>query len=216
MRMRRFIFALLVLLTAPVLMGASHPAPPHRPALDDADRTVLDAISAHLNELATVKGEFMQINPDGSTSEGIFFISKPGKMRFEYKPPTPTLIVADGRTVAIANTKLNTVDRYPLSETPLGLVLSTDVDLKNDTALVSIERQQGTIVIGARTNANISRANISLVFSDPGYELRQWTVIDNQGLTTTVALRDLVAGAALPPSLFVLPDRNPFARRSQE
>lgn len=214
--MRRSVFALLVLLAAPMLMGASHPAPPHRPALDDADRATLDAISARLNELATVKGEFTQINPDGSTSEGTFFISKPGKMRFEYKPPTPTLIVADGKTVAVANTKLNTVDRYPLSETPLGLVLGNEVDLKNDTAVVDVEHQQGSIVVGARTNANMSRANISLVFSDPGYELRQWTVIDNQGLTTTVALRDLVAGAPLSPSLFLLPDRNPFARHSQE
>lgn len=214
--MRRSVFALLVLLAAPMLMGASHPAPPHRPALDDADRATLDAISARLNELATVKGEFTQINPDGSTSEGTFFISKPGKMRFEYKPPTPTLIVADGKTVAVANTKLNTVDRYPLSETPLGLVLGNEVDLKNDTAVVDVEHQQGSIVVGARTNANMSRANISLVFSDPGYELRQWTVIDNQGLTTTVALRDLVAGAPLSPSLFLLPDRNPFARHTQE
>lgn len=214
--MRRSVFALLVLLAVPMLMGASHPAPPHRPALDDADRATLDAISARLNELATVKGEFTQINPDGSTSEGTFFISKPGKMRFEYKPPTPTLIVADGKTVAVANTKLNTVDRYPLSETPLGLVLGNEVDLKNDTAVVDVEHQQGSIVVGARTNANMSRANISLVFSDPGYELRQWTVIDNQGLTTTVALRDLVAGAPLSPSLFLLPDRNPFARHSQE
>ncbi|HVE04419.1 MAG TPA: outer-membrane lipoprotein carrier protein LolA [Rhizomicrobium sp.] len=214
--MRRSVFALLVLLAAPMLTGASHPAPPHRPALDDADRATLDAISARLNELATVKGEFTQINPDGSTSEGTFFISKPGKMRFEYKPPTPTLIVADGKTVAVANTKLNTVDRYPLSETPLGLVLGNEVDLKNDTAVVDVEHQQGSIVVGARTNANMSRANISLVFSDPGYELRQWTVIDNQGLTTTVALRDLVAGAPLSPSLFLLPDRNPFARHTQE
>jgi len=214
--MRRSVFALLVLLAAPMLTGASHPAPPHRPALDDADRATLDAISARLNELATVKGEFTQINPDVSTSEGTFFISKPGKMRFEYKPPTPTLIVADGKTVAVANTKLNTVDRYPLSETPLGLVLGNEVDLKNDTAVVDVEHQQGSIVVGARTNANMSSANISLVFSDPGYELRQWTVIDNQGLTTTVALRDLVAGAPLSPSLFLLPDRNPFARHTQE
>ncbi len=214
--MRHFALVLLVLLAAPVLAGAGHPAPPQRLSLGDADRALLDAISARLNELATVKGEFTQINPDGSTSEGTFFIAKPGKMRFEYKPPTPTLIVADGRTVAVANTKLNTVDRYPLSQTPLGLVLGNDVDLKNDTALVSVAHQQGAIVIGARSNANMSHANISLVFSDPGYELRQWTVIDNQGLTTTVALRDLVADAAVSPSLFVLPDRNPFARRTRE
>ena len=214
--MRRFVLPLLALLASPILLGAGHPAPPHRPLLDDSDRAALDAISARLNGVATLKGDFVQINPDGNISQGAFYISKPGKMRFEYQPPTPTLIVADGRTVAVANTRLNTVDRYPLSETPLGLVLGNDVDLKNSIALVGVEHQNGSIIISARTNANMNRANISLVFSDPGYELRQWTVIDNQGLTTTVALRDLVAGTTLPPSLFLLPDKNPFARHTQE
>jgi outer membrane lipoprotein-sorting protein len=214
--MRRFAFLLFALLSSPALMGAGHPAPPHQIVLDDSDRALLDVISTRLNDIATLKGDFVQINPDGNISQGAFYISKPGKMRFEYQPPTPTLIVADGRTVAVANTRLNTVDRYPLSETPLGLVLGNDVDLKNSVALVSVEHQKGAIIIGARTNGNMSRANISLVFSDPGYELRQWTVIDNQGLTTTVALRDLVVGATLSPSLFLLPDKNPFARHSQE
>ena len=214
--MRRFVLPLLASLMSPLLMGAGHPAPPHRLVLDDSDRATLDAISARLNGVATLKGEFVQINPDGNISQGAFYISKPGKMRFEYQPPTPTLIVADGRTVAVANTKLNTVDRYPLSETPLGIVLGNDIDLKNSIALVSIARQNGSIVIGARSNANMNRANVSLVFSDPGYELRQWTVVDNQGLTTTVALRDVVAGAPLSPSLFLLPDKNPFARHPQE
>jgi outer membrane lipoprotein-sorting protein len=214
--MRRTVLTFLVFIAAPLLMGAGHPAPAHRLSLSDADRAVLDAISARLNEVVTLKGDFVQVNPDGNLTQGVFYISKPGKMRFEYKPPAPTLIVADGRTVAVANTKLNTVDRYPLSETPLGLVLDNDIDLKNETALVSIEHQAGTIVIGARSNSNMSHANISLVFSDPGYELRQWTVTDNQGLVTTVALRDLEAGAVLAPSLFVLPDKNPFARHTQE
>jgi outer membrane lipoprotein-sorting protein len=214
--MHKFVLAFLVFAAAPLLMGAGHPAPPHRLVLGEADRAVLDAISARLNDVATLKGNFVQVNPDGNLSQGVFYIAKPGKMRFEYQAPTPTLIVADGRTVAVANTKLNTVDRYPLSETPLGLVLGTDIDLRDETALVSVAHEAGTIVIGARSNSNMSRANISLVFSDPGYELRQWTVIDNQGLVTTVALRDLVPGATLSPSLFLLPDKNPFARHTQE
>ena len=212
--MRRFVLPLLAMLVSLLLTGAGQPA--HRLVLDESDRAILDAISARLNGVATLKGDFVKINPDGNISQGAFYISKPGKMRFEYKPPTPTLIVADGRTVAVANTRLNTVDRYPLSDTPLDIVLGTDVDLKNSSALVSIEHQNGSVVIGARSNANMSHANVSLVFSDPGYELRQWTVVDNQGLTTTVALRDVVAGATLSPSLFLLPDKNPFARHPQE
>jgi outer membrane lipoprotein-sorting protein len=214
--MRRFRFALFVLFATPLLEGAGQPAPERHLDLSEADRVALDAISANLNGVATLKGAFVQIDPSGDLDQGAFYISKPGKMRFEYKPPSPTLIVSDGRTIAVANTRLNTVDRYPLSETPLGLVLGNNVDLRHNPALVSVQHEQGSIVIGARTNNGMKRANISLVFSDPGYELRQWTVVDNQGLTTTVALRDLVPGAVLSPSLFLLPDRNPLARHPQE
>ncbi len=214
--MRRFGFALFVLFAAPLLVGAGQPAPERHLDLSEADRAALDVISANLNGVATLKGAFVQIDPSGDVDQGTFYISKPGKMRFEYKPPSPTLIVSDGRTIAVTNTRLNTVDRYPLSETPLGLVLGNNIDLRHNPALVSVQHEQGSIVVGARTNNGMKRANISLVFSDPGYELRQWTVIDNQGLTTTVALRDLVPGAVLSPSLFLLPDRNPFARHTQE
>jgi outer membrane lipoprotein-sorting protein len=126
------------------------------------------------------------------------------------------LIVADGHTVAVANKRLNTVDRYPLSQTPLGLVVGNDIDLRNDPALLSVQHEQGSIILGVRTNNSMSRANISLVFSEPQFELRQWSVIDNQGLTTTVALRNVVPGASLAPSLFMLPDRNRFARHPEE
>lgn len=214
--MRRFVLGLLTLLAAPLLMGAGQPAPQRHLDLSQADRDALDAISLYLNGVTTLKGSFIQIGPNGDVDQGGFYISKPGRMRFEYKPPSPALIVSDGRTIAVANTRLNTVDRYPLSETPLGLVLADNTDLRHNPAIISVQHQQGSIVIGARTNNSMRRANISLVFSEPDYELRQWTVIDNQGLTTTVALRDLVPGPLLSPSLFVLPDVNPFARHRPE
>ena len=214
--MRRLAFALVTLLAAPLLMGGGQPAPPRHLELTDAERTELDAISAYLNGIVTMKGGFIQIEPSGNVDQGKFYISKPGRMRFEYDPPSPTLVVADGHTVAVANKRLNTVDRYPLSETPLGLVVGNDIDLGHDPALLSVQHEQGSIILGIRTNNSMSRANISLVFSEPQYELRQWSVIDNQGLTTTVALRSVVAGATLSPSLFLLPDKNPFARHPQE
>lgn len=214
--MRRIALALLVLFAAPLLMAGGVPAPPRHLELSDTDRAELDAISAYLNGIVTLKGGFIQIEPSGNVDQGSFYIAKPGRMRFVYDPPSPTLIVADGHTVAVANSRLKTVDRYPLSETPLGLVVGNDIDLGHDPALLSIQHEQGSIILGVRTNNSMSRANITLVFSAPQYELRQWSVIDNQGLTTTVALRDVVSGANLPPSLFQLPDRNPFARRPQE
>jgi outer membrane lipoprotein-sorting protein len=214
--MRRLFLALLVAISAPLFMGPGAPPPSRQIQLSPSDAAELDRLSAYLNGISTLKGGFLQIGPNGEESEGTFYISKPGRMRFEYDPPTPTLLVADGRTVAVANTRLNTIDRYPLSDTPLGVILSNDVDVRHDPRLVSVQHQSGEIVLNLRSAPTRARADIALVFSEPEFELRQWTVIDNQGLSTTVALRDLQPGKTLAPSLFILPDKNPFAHKRQD
>ena len=202
--MRRIALALILALSAPVFVAAApRPAP-----MTDADRAELDGISAYLNAMTTLKGGFYQIEPSGNVSEGTFYISKPGKMRFEYKPPNPTLLVSDGSTVAVANRRLATVDRYSLSDTPLRFLLADKIDIRKNPHLKSIAHQQGVIVIAMTTSTTRTKANMALVFSEPDYELRQWTVVDDQGLTTTVALRDVTPGVALAPDLFMLPDKN--------
>ncbi len=205
--MRRFAFALLLAVSAPLLMEAGQPAPQRHLDLSAADRDALDAVSAALNGITTLRGGFYQIEPSGALTEGTFYIAKPGRLRFEYKPPSPTLIVSDGRTVAVANRRLATVDRYPLNDTPLRLIVGNNIDIRHNPQLVSVAHQQGAIVIGMRTSTNRAKANLALVFSEPDYELRQWTVVDDQGLSTTVALRNVVPGTPLAPALFVLPDK---------
>lgn len=215
--MRRFALVLLVALSTPLLMGAGDSVFPsiRTRTMTQADRDELDAISAYLNSIVTLKGGFVQIAPTGDMSEGTFYLSKPGKLRFEYNPPAPILLVADGHNVAVANRQLRTVDTYPLFETPLSLILNKTVDLRHSPQFVSMQHQQGSVVINMRSNQAHSKANITLVFSEPVYELRQWTVLDNQGLATTVALRDLQPGATVSPSLFVLPDKNSFGPRTR-
>jgi len=210
--MRRFALVLLVAFSTPLLMGASDSVFPsiRTRTMNQADRDELDAISAYLNSIVTLKGGFVQIAPTGEMSEGTFYLSKPGKLRFEYNPPVPTLLVADGRTVAVANRQLRTIDSYPLFETPLSLILDKRIDIRHSPQFVSMQHQQGSVVINMRSNQAHSKANITLVFAGPVYELRQWTVLDNQGLATTVALRDLQPGATLADSLFVLPTKAMF------
>ncbi len=199
------------------LGGAGQP-PPQRPiVLTDADRTDLDRVSAYLNSIHTLTGDFIQIDPDGQVDQGRFYMQKPGRVRFEYKPPNPILIVSDGTTVAVANRKLNTIDRYPLSSTPLDLVLSDDVDLRHDNEVMAVKRQPGELIIEVRSSTNRTKPNISLIFSDPGIELRQWTVIDDQGQTTTVALRNLEPGATIDGQMFVLKNaRKAVGTRSRD
>ncbi len=167
------------------------------------DAAELDRISEVLNNVHSLKGEFVQIDPNGQVEEGHLYIQKPGKMRFEYRPPSATLVVCDGIDVAVFNRKLNTEDRYPLSTTPLNILLSDHINLKRSRNVIGIERQPGQVIIKARSNDRRATGNITIVLSDPGLELRQWTVVDAQGLATTVSLRNMQTGVSLQPELFL-------------
>ena len=204
--MHRFARHLLLAFVAVGLGGAGQPAPPRLIEFSDAGRADLNRISAYLNSIRTLQGDFVQIGPDGQIDQGRVYLQKPGRIRFEYLPPNPILIVSDGRTVAVANNKLKTVHRYPLSDTPFDLILADNIDLLHNRAIVAVEHQPGALIVDARTSPNRPKANVSLVFSDPMLELRQWTVVDDQGMTTTVALRSLEQGVALDSALFVLRD----------
>jgi len=207
---------LRIVATACVALGlttaSSNPSLAQNSALSASERSDLKRVSAALNAVHTMEGAFVQIGPEGQMDQGRFYIDKPGRMRFEYEPPAPILLVSDGSTVAVQNKRLNTVDRYPLWTTPLKLILDKDVNLKHNSAIVGVEHQQGSLVIQARSSSMRAQGNITLVFSDPELELRQWTVVDAQGLSTTVALRDMKAGVDLAPSLFVLNDKSKFTK----
>jgi outer membrane lipoprotein-sorting protein len=204
--MRRILPLFCAVLAIAVLGGAGQPAPGRlRPAYSDEEKATLDRVSASLNAIHTLKSEFLQVGPDGRTVEGDLYIEKPGKVRFAYRPPSPVLIVATGGRVYVKNSQLNTIDHYDLSDTPLGLLLNENVDLKSNRAVVGVEERDGAIVVRARTSTNRNNSNITLVFDAPSLELRQWTVRDNQGGNTTVALQQPERGVAMDETLFAVP-----------
>jgi outer membrane lipoprotein-sorting protein len=204
--MRRFALIATAIACVAVLGGAGQQAPQRLyQAYSDQQKADLDKISAYLNGIRSLKASFVQIGPEGGTDQGQVAIQKPGQIRFEYRPPSPVSITATGGHVYVKNARLNTVDSYDLSDTPLGLLLNESVDLKTNKAVIGVAEQNGSIVVRARSSANRNDSNITLVFSAPAIELRQWTVKDNQGGNTTVALQNLQTGVALDPGLFAVP-----------
>ena len=121
-------------------------------------------------------------------------------------------MATNGR-VYVKNSRLNTLDTYDLSDTPLGLLLNQNVDLKLNRAVMGVSDQNGMVTVQARTSTNRNNSNITMLFSSPELELRQWTVRDNQGGNTTVALQSLEAGAAIDPALFTPPQKAPRTAR---
>ena len=207
--MRRLALCAFALLSAALLGGAGQPAPQRLyQAYSDEEKAELDKISAYLNAIKSLKADFVQLGPDGGMDQGEVTIQKPGQIRFSYHSPSPILIVATGGSMYVKNARLNTVDRYDLSDTPLGLLLNENVDLKTNRAVIGVTEQNGALVVRARTSTNRNDANIALVFSTPGLELRQWTVRDNQGGNTTVALQNLQTGVSPDPALFTAPQKD--------
>ncbi|MEP6830699.1 MAG: outer-membrane lipoprotein carrier protein LolA [Rhizomicrobium sp.] len=173
-----------------------------------AEAANLDKLSAYLNSIHTLKSNFVQLSPEGEMAQGEFTLSRPGKLRFGYNPPSAVLIVATDGSIYVKNSRLNTVDRTSLSDTPLDILLNRDVDLRHNTAVTGIEEQPGAMIVHARANTTRSQSNITLVFTYPAIELRQWTVKDNQGGVTTVALSGVQTGLALPEALFAVPTKD--------
>lgn len=170
-------------------------------AVNPAD---LIRISNYINGIGTMEGHFVQVGPDGDLSEGEFYLRRPGRIRFEYEPPNPTLIVADGFWVGVYDTQDHTLDRFPLSETPLDLLLRDRVDLRKEGAITSVERSQGKLRVKAVDPDAPNQGSITLIFNDNPLELTQWVVTDAQGLTTTVALSNVRRNVKLDPKLFFI------------
>ncbi|MEM6676921.1 MAG: outer-membrane lipoprotein carrier protein LolA [Pseudomonadota bacterium] len=173
------------------------------------DARDLARISNYLNGTTTLTGAFVQVGPDGDVSTGQFYMRRPGRVRFEYDLPNPALIIADGTWVGVYDRQAETLDRYPLGQTPLELLLRERVDLRREGAVTEIARGNGQIRVRAIDPAEPDQGSITMVFADQPLELRQWVVVDVQGLTTTIALSEIRANVRLDGELFFIaePDR---------
>ena len=172
-------------------------------ALDPKQRAIIDRVSNYLSSVQTLVGKFVQVGPDGSRSEGQFYIQKPGKVRFEYNPPSPIEVIADGQSVVVRNRSLATQDLYPLSQTPLRFLLAEHLNLLKDTNLVAVYADDVFItVVVEEKNGIVGTSRMMLMFSATDMQLKQWTVTDPQGYDTTVAVYNLDASKRPDPSLF--------------
>jgi outer membrane lipoprotein-sorting protein len=177
-------------------------------AAADAARDARDLarLSNYLNATTTLQGAFVQVDPEAVVSTGSFAMRRPGRMRFEYEPPNPAVVIADGFWVGVIDRRDGAVDRYPLSETPLNLLLKENVDLRREGAVRKVERAENQIAVTAVDPARPEQGSITMIFTETPLELRQWVVTDAQGRQTTVALRDMRTNVTIPPAQFVIED----------
>ncbi len=172
--------------------------------LTEKQRGSVTRINSYLNGFQTMRGDFTQISPRGQTTRGVMMISKPGRMRFEYAPPVPLLIVSDGRWLTIKNTAKERGDQFPLSATPLRLVVSQKLDLLAETDVIGFEETDGLTSVTLQDKKSKLGGFIILIYDDAAKVLQQWIVVDAKGRRTTVQLANLETGVKVDPKLFVV------------
>lgn len=171
--------------------------------LDPKQRAIIDRVSNYLSSIQVLSGKFVQVAPDGRRSQGELYIQKPGKIRFEYDPPSPIDIVADGESVVVRDRNLATQDLYPLSQTPLRFLLADHLDLLKDTNLVAVYADDVFItVVVEEKHGIVGTSRMMIMFGANDTQLKQWTITDPQGFDTTVAVYNLDSSKRPDPSLF--------------
>src|SRR5208282_6840776 len=154
--------------------------------------------------------DFVQIGPDGQRSEGTLSIARPGRMLFQYTDPARFEIVADGRSVAIIDHKLNTQDEYFIAQTPLKFLLADQIDIAKDTKVLSVAQDESSVTIEIEDKATLGgTAHLELIFDPAAFALKQWTVIDAQGFQTVVTLFDVDLKTKPDPALFHIDESLP-------
>jgi outer membrane lipoprotein-sorting protein len=193
----------------PPFLGGGQPQPPARApaagAFDERQRILVNRVSSYLSSVHVLSGDFVQIGADGRRAKGQFYIQKPGRVRFEYEPPSPIDIVANGRDVVVRDRRLATQDLYPLSQTPLRFLLSDKIDLLRDTNVVAIYADTAfvTIVVEEK-QVLLGTSRLMMMFDSKDYQLRQWVITDPQGFDTTVAVSNLDSKSRPDPAMFTI------------
>ena len=166
-------------------------------------RAQVDKVSAYLSSIPQLVGNFVQVGPDGSRVRGEFYMQKPGKIRFEYEPPSRIEIIADGQSVVVRDRKLATQDLYPLSQTPLRFLLSDRIDLLRETNVVGVRADDTFVTITIEEQqALIGTSRLMMMVGAKDFQLKQWTITDPQGYDTTVAVSNLDNSKRPDPNLF--------------
>jgi outer membrane lipoprotein-sorting protein len=213
---RRSLLALPFVFAPLAIPGLAQPAlaQPIGVQLSPQDRADVARIETYLNATRSLTARFLQVAPDGNTTQGQAWLVRPGRMRFQYDPPTPFLLVGGNGLLVFHDSQLQQTSNIPLGSTPLGLLLQDNLRLSGDITIVSFVRQPGQIQVGVVRTKSPQDGVLTLIFSDNPLSLRQWTVLDAQRNETRVTLSNVQIGGTYPSKLFEFIDPRFFENNS--
>jgi len=192
---RRIMLAAAPLLLTPALAGAQN-----------LDRAALQRVEVYFNAMTTLRARFLQIAQNGAAAEGTAMIWRPNRMRFEYDPPEPTLLIAADGQFFHWDRELRQPTVVAVNSTPLGVLLRNPLSLSGDVTVPVMERVGGLLRVSIFRTAAPGEGRITLIMEENPMQLRQWEVLDAQNRLTRVTLTQIETGVRLDPFLFAFND----------
>jgi outer membrane lipoprotein-sorting protein len=176
--------------------------------LEDMSREQLIAeVNSALTKLKQFNAKFSQTDQNGQSVSGQLTVLRPGRLRFDYNPPSALKIIADGNNVAVIDERLGTRDLYSIGLTPLKFLLSRSIDLGREFKISDIRVEQDRLILEAEDSATFGGSSqIDLIFDRKTLLLRSWTVIDPQGYAVTIKLTQIDTKHEPDPMGFVIPE----------
>ncbi|WP_188665711.1 LolA family protein [Terasakiella brassicae] len=190
------LFAILTFLLIAV------PVQANEPSLSADQQALVEKIRSYLNDLKTLKGSFAQISSDGTYADGKVYMSRPGKMHLVYNPPVKTEIIVRRGTIIYHDKEYQQVNYYPLSSTPLAVLLDEKINFEKGVQIVDLAQGTGVIELTLVDREDPGMGSVTLIFSDAPLELRKWSIVDAQGVMTQVSLLNATYGGAIDAKQF--------------
>lgn len=192
--------------------AATSSAPVKAATFTAEDKAAVERVEKYLTGLTTIQADFVQIAPDGGMASGKFYLSRPGKMRWQYNPPTPILMVADGKFLVFYDYELDQTSYIPLQETLAGFLAREVIKFGGDVIVTNINRGPGSLRLSVIQKEKPKDGELTLEFATEPLQLRNMRVVDAVGQETTVSLSNARYGVPLGKELFVFEDKTTAPR----
>ena len=173
----------------------------------------LASVSTHLKAVATMTATFAQTDRAGKTLNGVLTLKRPGKIRFQYEKGVPILIVGDGKALTFIDYSVKQVQRWPIGNSPLGVLLDPNKDLTRFSKIVSTGDPR-LVLVEARDPKRPEFGVITLAFSreasaPAGLMLQGWVTLDSQGNRTSIRLSNQAFNGPVSDEAFRWRDPRP-------
>ena len=175
-----------------------------QPTLGAADAAELDRVQRYLNSIHTLQAHFDQVWPSGTTSQGMLWMDRPGRLRLQYSPPSSLTLVAAGGTVLLYDASNQASTTMPLANTPLAIILAPVINLSGAVTATRIQNDPARLAITVVQTAAPQQGSLTLIFSRVPFGLRYIRMVDAEGRVTDLALLDVTLNVPVDRSLFQL------------